>query len=199
MSQVTRRSILILIYGRVVVPMVPLPRPVTDTTAVRELCERLVPGVIPKLVEIKAPSWAAVDDCTENVTKVVAEFGGEVVYGWKLVEPLPGLLLEAEFHSVLLNKQGDFLDVSPSAFPTPYTVLLPDSSLTYEGQQINSVRVALVNDPLIAEMIEALEADFEAMNRGDLAKRHGNIVTPEIEASKARLERLFSEVVQKHY
>lgn len=179
--------------------MLPLPRPVTDTTAVRELCERLVPGVIPKLVEIKAPIWAAADECTENVTKVIAEFGGEVVYGWKLVEPLPGLLLEAEFHSVLLNKQGDFLDVTPSAFPAPHTVFLPDPSLTYEGQQINSARVALVDDPLVAEMIEALDADFEAMNRGDLAKRHGAVVTPEITASKARLEGLFSQVVQKHY
>jgi len=156
--------------------------------------------MIPKIVEIKAPSWAATDECTENVAKVVAEHGGEVVYGWKLMEPLPGLLLEAEFHSVLLNEQGDFLDVTPSALPAPHTVFLPDPSLSYAGQQINSVRVALVDDPLITELIKAFDADFEVMNRGDLASQHGEIVTtPEMKASKARLRRLFSQVVQRHY
>ncbi len=180
--------------------MVPLPRPVTDTTAVRELCERLVPSTIPKLVEIKAPPWAAPDECTENVARVVAEHGREAAYGWKLIEPLPGLIIEAEFHTILINAQGGFVDVTPSAFPAPHTVFLPDPELSYESQQINSVRVALVDDPLIAELIEAFDADFEAMNRGDLAQQHGLIVAAsEIEASKARLEQLFFRIVQKHY
>lgn len=166
----------------------------------RELCERLVPDTIPKLVEIKPPSWAVPDECTENVAKVIAEHGGEVAYGWKLIEPLPGLMIEAEFHTILINSRGDFLDVTPSVFPAPHTVFLPDPGLSYEGQQINSVRVALVDDPLIAELVEAFDADFEAMNRGDLAQQHGAIVaTPEIKASKARLEQLFFRVVQKHY
>ena|ERR1700761_4953035 len=73
------------------------PRPVKDVREVPALCQHLVPGTIPDLLMVDVPSWAEPDQRTENVTKFVGERGGEIVYGWKLVELLPGLMIEAEF------------------------------------------------------------------------------------------------------
>jgi hypothetical protein len=187
-------------YGRPIAPMPPLPRLVKDMPEVRALCGRLVPGTIPDLLVVDAPPWAAPDQCTENVARVVGEQGGEIVYGWKLVELLPGLMIEAEFHAVVISPQGDMLDVTPSGFPATHTVFLPDPSLSYEGRQINSVRVALGDDPLVGDLIEALDDHFRAMNMGELADLHGEIVaTPEIRDAKARLEDVLGQIMRKHY
>jgi hypothetical protein len=152
-------------------------------------------------VRVDAPPWAKPDECTENVARVVEEHGGEASNGWRLWEPLPGLMIEAEFHMVWMSENKLPLDVTPSLFPgITETVFLADPDLSYESKQIDNVRVALTDEPLVRDLIQVLEADFEVMNRGELANHHGFItMTPEMQAIKDRQGRLFFEIAQKYY
>lgn len=153
----------------------PIPRPAIDRPEVRSLCERLVPGVIPRHIQVVEPPPGAVpDDCVGNVEIAMSIHGGIPVYGWQLWETLPDLLIEAEFHVVWEDNDGDVLDVSPKPFPgLSQIVFLPDENLTHEGRQIDNLRVALTDDPLVEELIKVAEAYFEATNRGELANYHG--------------------------
>jgi hypothetical protein len=166
----------------------------------RALCERLVPGEIPEFVHIDVPPWAEANECIDNVGRMVEEYRGEAVNGWRLWEPLPDLMIEAEFHVVWRSSDGSLLDVSPHFPGFTQSVFLPDPSLNYEGQQIPNERVPLVDDTLIQAFIEALEAEYEAMNRGELADYHGPVkLTPEMKAIQARQQALFAQIAQTHY
>ena len=183
------------------VPLPPLPRPIGDTPAARALCAELVPGAAPELLEINAPPWAKPDECIENVASVVELYGGRGEHGWKLQETLPGVLLEAEFHAVWLDADDERWDVTPSQVPgVTHSAFLPDPELVYEGRQIDNVRVALQDDPLILEYIQTWEDYFEVMNRGELANYHGPMrQTPEMRAIQERSQRLELEILRKYF
>lgn len=136
-----------------------------------------MPGEIPVILEVEYPPWAKHRDCTTNVDRAIADHGGSVEYGWQLWE-MPGLMLEAEFHAVWVDPQSSRRDITPKDLPFEQSVFLPDPKLVYEGRQIDNVRVALRDDPLIHEFIAAAEAYFEATNRGRLAEVHGDDISP---------------------
>lgn len=80
-----------------------------------ELCRELVPEAsTPITVDVKPAKGAAPKDCFPNVDGVLARDGGRRELGWKLVENLPGVLLEAEFHAVWVDDAGRRRDVTPS-------------------------------------------------------------------------------------
>jgi hypothetical protein len=178
----------------------PLPRQVRDTPEARELCERLAPGQEPQFVNIDAPPWAELNECIANVARVINEHGGEAAYGWRLWEPLPDLLIEAEFHVVWQDPGEPLLDVTPPFPGFTQTVFLPGPELVYEGQQIPNERVPLVDDHLVQEFVKALDTEFELMNQGELADYHGPVkLTPEMKANQARQHALFEQIARKHY
>ncbi|MDQ2630574.1 MAG: hypothetical protein M3Y75_06315 [Actinomycetota bacterium] len=184
--------------------MPPLPSPAADSTVLSELCQRLVPGGIPKTVKVDAPPWAKPLECVPNIEKVIALHGGDIVYGWNLIESLKGVMIEAEFHALWISDEGLLLDVTPKQIPAmdPVTVFLSDPELSYEGQQIDNVRVALRDDQLIHSYIRTAEARFEAWNRGDLAQYHGDMrgrITPEMQRIEERLARFQERIMQKYY
>jgi hypothetical protein len=181
------------------------PRLPTDTPAVRALCDRLVPGEVPVVLEVEHPPWAKPRDCTANVERAVSDHGGSVLYGWQLWE-VPDVMVEAEFHAVWVDPTGSMRDVTPKDLPFEQSVFLADPSLRYEGRQIDNVRMPLHEDPLIREFIAAAEAYFEATNRGELADMHGDItpfLTPaqkkEIEALTQRRMQLQIQVAAKYH
>ncbi len=182
-------------------PAHPLPRPVSDGPAVRALCTDLVPGAVSEILPNEAPSWAEPNECTSNVARQVQLKGGQVDYGWRLWETLPGLMIEAEFHAVWMDDRGVRHDVSPTALPSiREIVFLPDPRLSYNGQQIDNVRVALRDDDLLHDFIAACEALFEVMYRGELARLHGEIpATPEMLGVQARCIDLEAALVARYY
>lgn len=178
----------------------PIPRPITDTPAARALCEELVPGAAPGLVEVNPPPWAKTNDCFPTVVRVIEEFGGTMECGWTLWETLPGVMIEAEFHAVWKSDEGHRVDVTPKAFRVDRIAFLPDPTLVYEGRQIDNVRRPLVDDVLVARLINEAEAYYEATNRGDLADYHGMLkLTPEMKAIRTRMAQLHLKILQKYF
>jgi hypothetical protein len=177
----------------------PLPRPVTDTPAVRAFCEELVPGQIPVPVRIAPPKGATLDECVENVKSVVEFNDGSIEYGWMLWER-PGVMLEAEFHAVWVRPSGSRLDVTPKLLPgMTEIVFLPDPDLVYEERQIDNKRVALADDPLIQQYIDAAEAYFESINRGELADFHGHLLLDAEQQGLLKRRDALEEIVMEKY
>jgi len=59
------------------------PKLPTDTPELRTLCERLVPGEAPDLLEVEHPPHAELNECVANVERVIAKHGGTIQYGWR--------------------------------------------------------------------------------------------------------------------
>lgn len=173
-----------------------LPKLPTDTPEVRALCERLVPGAIPVILEVERPPWANVRDCTANVERALDHHGGSIRYGWQLWETIPDVMLEAEFHAVWVDPSGALRDITPKDLPFEQSVFLPDPELVYEGRQIDNVRVPLRDDQLVRDFIAAAEAYYEATNRGELADKHGDITPYLTPAQKQEIAEIMRRRMQ---
>jgi len=168
---------------------------------VRELCQRLVPGEIPDVLSVEAPSWAKLNDCIGNTKRMVTRRGGGVDYGWQLWETFRGVMIEAEFHAVWVDERGRRHDVTPKPLPSiRETVFLADPNLVYNGRQIDNIRVALIDDQIVHDFIAASEAFFETTNRGELADFHGELtLTPEMQAIRMRCRKLEVAINAKYF
>jgi hypothetical protein len=138
-----------------------------------------------------------VNDCFPNVEKIIAAHGGGIQHGWLLWETLPGLMLSAEFHAVWVDKQGMLREVTPKELPFERIAFLPDPVRRYEGRQVNNVRVALKDDPLIHQFIDYEERKFRMMNEGELADYHGQVSIPGSFMQEGAL--LFGQIFQKYF
>lgn len=159
-----------------------------------------MPGTAPYRIAITPVPTAKMNECVANVADAVTAWGGTPTNGWALWEPLPDVILEAEFHVLWTDADGELRDVTPQAMPfLKHVHFLPDPTLRYEGRQIPNYRVALVDDSLVYQLIDAQDALFEAVNRGELATRTEVPLTAEIRAIQQRIDQLSDLVIRKHY
>jgi hypothetical protein len=142
--------------------------------------------------------------CFENVKNVIAERGGEIVYGW-LVWQHGNIFVEAEHHSVWRKTTGELVCVTPQTPPEKAITFIPDPSTTYDFDHkliTNNIRIALVNDSRVEEFFKACEEQTVILNRARRNSGLGPTVTlsksealrhTELEMKKAAL---MSQVVQ---
>lgn len=147
-----------------------------EDPAIAAFCQEVAPEQTPLRIPSRPFEGATANDCFENVRKQIERRGGIAVTGWALWH-FPGVLVEAEFHSVWRDPEdGTLIDLNPRAFPCPAISFLPDPSLRYDGRQIASSIKALRDDPLVDLFIHYRQRIFELTNEGDLADVHGAIV-----------------------
>ena len=168
-------------------------------TPVINLCTQINKESKPIFLDVEAKPHSVELDCYANVSQQIAQEEGRVQYGWQLWE-WPGVMIEAEFHAIWVDKDGKLHDITPKTNKRITKILfLPDDSRTYEGRQIDNVRIPLQEDPLIHEFIDNAHRYFEAMNRGELASFHGYVeLTPEMKALAIRHKQLIGILAQKY-
>lgn len=152
-------------------------KPVTPAdvgASLRTLIEELVPSGQPVYVDVAPLKNASANDCFVHVPERVQAEGGSQVLGWSLWE-LPGVFVEAEAHSVWLSPSGQYLDIAPKNSETARVLFLRDPALRYEDRQINNVRRAVVQDPLVQAYLDTFTEEFELLNRGDRVRQFGEI------------------------
>ena len=152
-------------------------RPVTPaeiSSAITFLCAEIAPGVTPIYVDVRPKHGEDANECFHVVRRQVATVGGGAIIGWSIWE-LPGLFVEAEFHSVWRSPDGEHIDLTPKNEPTARILFLPTPDRTYDGRPLNNVRRALTREPILSEWFDALDAKYELLNRGDRAFEHGEI------------------------
>lgn len=171
----------------------PVPRPAGPSAQRDALCEELSPGQALLRLEVRPPKWAEIGQPVANAIRMGEMRGGHVELGWQLWETLPRVLLEAEFHAVWLDADGERHDITPKAFPGITAIrFLPDPGLTYEGAAVPSYRVPLVDDDAVRELIEAEDAFFRA---------HGGatVLNESARSINADRVRLAQDIVARYY
>lgn len=181
---------------------IPIPSaPKIISPEISALCESLVIGGIPLYLDVNPSSDAIINECYQNVKKMIVEKGGSMQCGWQIWETIPGVLIEAEFHAVWKDVDDVYHDITPKEFPGVNKILfLSDPYRIYEGKQIDNVRIPLVIDPLIDLFIENEISYFNAINRGDLAAYHGEVMlTDELNKILDKRIQIGFKVLEKYY
>lgn len=127
-----------------------VPDHVSDS--VRAVCRRIAPRSEPSVVACEQRSICQQGMCFENVARLVADEGGEIVYGW-LIWEWPKTVVEAEHHAVW-RAGGRLVDVTPQWFQNPHHVFLSDPACAFdfEGRRRrDNWRFPLRSDPAVRE------------------------------------------------
>lgn len=181
----------------IVRPDIPLP---SHSVAIRI---RAILKIDVEYVEMvnEASAEAVPLECFANANEVAKMRGGDVVYGWRIIETLPGVLMEAEFHAVWRDTNGVLHEVSPPILQgVNRTLFLADTNRIYTGKQVDNLRIALRKDRLIEKFIKCSKRWFKALNEGELAARYGDIIlTSELRKIQAERELLEKEIKQKYF
>src|SRR5471030_2473882 len=90
-------------------------------------------------VPVRPRKDSVVQDCYKDVERQVAEFGGEIVYGWAVWE-WPRIMITAEFHAVWKSPTGELSDVTIKPDGEQQIVFIPDARWTYNARQIDNLR-----------------------------------------------------------
>ncbi len=144
------------------------------TSPIRRLCNRIHVGSVAEFIPVKPEPNGKVRDCFAIVDEKVKRAGGSVCHGWA-VWFLPGIMVEGEFHAVWRSDDDSLLDVSPNLLNAEQILFIPDPNLSYEGKQVDNVRIPLSKDPRVREFIELGHQLFLVMNEGDLAYQIGEV------------------------
>jgi hypothetical protein len=100
---------------------------------VKDLCFMVVPNSTAVYLNVELSDDSVLNECYENVAKMIKKKGGSIQYGWQIWETLSGVMIEAEFHAVWVDDEGVFHDITPKSLPVDKILFLPDHARRYEG------------------------------------------------------------------
>lgn len=95
----------------------------------KEKIDQTTKPIFLKLVQVENCRFG---DCFGNVENYIKNNGGSVQYGWIIWE-IPNLFVEAEFHAVWVNNEGEYIDITPKVDGEKEILFLPDSKKKDEG------------------------------------------------------------------
>jgi hypothetical protein len=133
--------------------------PISLPSYVREFCTE-INSTPPQILNYTRDDGSLPSECFENVSNKVAEAGGQAVFGWQIWE-WPGVLVEAEFHSVWQSPDGELLDITPKIENEQQIVFVADPRKTYTGERVDNLRKALADNRLVHDFIRLCEASFD--------------------------------------
>jgi len=99
--------------------------------------------------------------CLTDVPGYAWQHGGEAIFGWIIWE-VPGLLLEAEFHTCYKDEDGKLIDITPKPDRERQILFLPDSHRVYQSKYVKGFRKKLVDNDdvkllfMVAEKLDQL-------------------------------------------
>lgn len=137
------------------------PPKITDK--VLALCRRLDPSREPVYVPVRPFGSGIQQNCFFNVEYQVKKSGGRNQLGWIIWE-MPNVLLEAEFHAVWEDSEGQLIDITPQPDGEETVLFLPDTTRTYNREPVDNVRVPLRNNEIVDEFIRLHERYAEIIN-----------------------------------
>ena len=176
--------------------------PATIGKHLQRLATRILRGGTFVYVPVIAEPSAQINECFLNVEAQIRKHGGRTIFGWQIWE-WPNVLVEAEFHAVWQNPEGELIDITPKEGRESRILFLPDSSRVYTGRPIDNIRVPLRDEPLIRHFIVASEEYVRIMSSGERADQYGYVSVPveEIEPvirKKIFLQEMLSRGMKSH-
>lgn len=167
--------------------MVSVPRSENDADVKR--LERLVGATHePIFVDVRPEPWALVSECFPNVERKVRESGGRMIIGWQVWKSAN--LIEAEFHAVWEDPDGELLDITPKEPPFERILFIEDEGRTDTGRQVDNIRLNISGNKLVDDLIEISKALYVFDNKGDRADQFMLVLSNEDAAKRAELSEL---------
>ena len=161
---------------------------------IEKFCKKINYKAKPVYINVKPAENAIIHNCFINVSNFIKENGGTCIYGWAIWLH-PHCLLEAEFHSIYKDKNGNLVDITPYKDNIHQILFLEDNSLKYEGYSINNIRKNLSNSKLIDECIEAWNEIYNINNAGENKYKHGKILLDEYQSERFKY---LDKLIQKN-
>lgn len=164
---------------------------------IRRLLNKVAQGQIPVYLPVTPTPQAMPNECFQNVEANVLMHGGETIYGWLLWE-WPHVLVEAEFHAVWRNLEGELVEITPKPDGDSNVLFLPDPLRRYQGRQVDNVRLAVRDDLLVHHFIRNAGNIFSIMKRGERADVAGYVTLPKEEIEPPMiLQSLIGEMLSR--
>lgn len=151
--------------------------PALEDGHVEAFCALVVPDSVAYVVQCFPLLGEPFNECFSIVPKQIAAHGGNQLTGWAIWE-VPGIYIEAEFHSVWQRPDGEIFCITPRPYLFDEILFVPDSTRKYVGRQVDNIRKALVRDNDVVRYLYLCHRRFEILNQGDLADQHGLIALP---------------------
>lgn len=118
----------------------------------------------PERVPVVPDSKSQADDCFNNVTSYVNLNGGSAVNGWR-ISCYPKYV-EAEFHCVWENEEGDLTDITPYNPKRTEILFAPIEKFIWDGTPVQTIILNTSRSVLVDDYIVANKAIFKMrMNR----------------------------------
>lgn len=126
--------------------------PARITQVIIDFCASITSDSSPEYIDVCPAPWAALNECFNNVYRMVKQYGGSMISGWAVWQR-GNMLLDAEAHAIWRAPDGKLIDITPHSYNEKRILFLFDSSVCYQGIIIPSHRQALTDSPLVAEFI----------------------------------------------
>jgi hypothetical protein len=163
--------------------------PAAISTAITDLCHRLVLGGVPQFVSVRPTERATKGECIDNVAQFIAHHAGQRVLGWCIWER-PGICLNAEFHAVWQSPEGTMRDITPKPDGEDRILFLPDPRIVWQGKRIASVIIPLSYKRDVQELV--------ALWRKEAQMRvHGSAPTAEYVALAVQIQRAVQKLARR--
>lgn len=173
----------------------------TSALHVLEFSSSIAADTLPREVPCRPLPDKALDDCFPIVAKQVAAKGGQQIFGWAVWE-LPGVFIEAEFHSVWESPEGEFIDIVPRLRPFTEIAFVLDANRRYENRQVDNVRKQLVIDNDVKRFLFLRQRRFVILNAGERALQHALVLPKtdmrELEANEKEGMRLERRIYKRY-
>lgn len=124
----------------------------------------------PIYLAVETESYAQITECFPAVAEKIRRDGGSQVLGWQIWKSR--ILVEAEFHAVWKSPEGALKDITPKQLPITKILFLPDPKATYNGAQIDNIRINISGNRLVDDFIAIAETIFKIKNKGERAFQH---------------------------
>ena len=116
--------------------------PIRITRDIIKFCREIDPNSTPTFIQVNPTEEVRFNFCMTDVPAYALKNGGERVFGWTIWE-VPGLFLEAEFHTCYKNIEGTIIDITPKPDGETHILFLPDTHRVYEGSLVKNFRKKL--------------------------------------------------------
>lgn len=132
--------------------------PIELPARILDFCRQVSPEK-PVVMAVEPQEFAVPGECYSNVEEQTRRAGGSTVYGWQIWD-WPAVFTEAEFHAVWRAPDCSLHDITPKVDGDKAVVFLPDSSRTYQGSRIDSIRRPASTNQIVGDFIRLCEANF---------------------------------------
>ncbi len=170
--------------------------PTSINDDILEFCKRIDPMSDPIFVEVIPSKDSICNECYGNVETYVKKNGGRSKDGWIIWE-IPKIYLEAEFHRVWVNNEGEYIDITQKTDGEKRILFLKDSKRKFTGKLIDNIRKPLVDNAETRTMVLFNEKKFEIKNKYYNGTPKIKIPMFEIKNLEIFREKVFLSEIQK--